>query len=108
MLPLNPLYEVVPVELMPEDDTNEYYVKYRYGLQQFDKRYAPIIRELGTKVYDVYLRPLPPERMEEWVREIWEAANEERTWLDNQAYMRNPKPPDLQQFTDNLINEMSK
>ena len=72
MLPLNPLYEVVPVSEPPVVD-GIYMTKWKgvpaWTEKEFkDGRWQTQFDWTGLLTH--YLRPLPPERMEEWVREI--------------------------------------
>ena len=112
MLPLNPLYEVVPVSEPPVVD-GIYMTKWKgvpaWTEKEFkDGRWQTQFDWTGLLTH--WLRPLPPERMEEWVREIWEASRlrTEEDVMVNMTKSGTYQHPDLQQFTDNLINEMSK
>lgn len=111
MLPLNPLYEVVPVSEPPVVD-GIYMTKWKgvpaWTEKEFkDGRWQTQFDWTGLLTH--YLRPLPPERMEEWVREIvkraWRAAIARQYWNDEME--GNSCKPDLKQFTDNIIAKIS-
>lgn len=106
MLPLNPLYEVVPVSEPPVVD-GIYMTKWKgvpaWTEKEFkDGRWQTQFDWTGLLTH--YLRPLPPERMEEIIKLAWEAGADHK---DCEIYCMPCKNKDLQTFTDNLINEMS-
>lgn len=116
MLPLNPLYEVVPFDKELPESTQIYTVicpgwqnvcraSYENGKwinRDFDINawYERDITEYVTH----YLRPLPPERMEEWVRDL---VGRTAAYMRFKADMPS-EYPDLTTFTDNLVKEVCK
>lgn len=118
MLPLNPLYEVVPCNKeLPAIDKSEpdweilewsedVFVNTSNGISHGFYAYREKVwYSKGKPISDVvsWLRPLPPERMEEWVREIAGKA-----FKAGFNYRCVSESPEGSLFVDNLINEMSK
>lgn len=115
MLPLNPLYEVVPVtkETMPQKlqmvtVITNYNLWYRSFVDSNGEWWNRDKSELLYKDEAIthYLRPLPPERMEEMVMEIVGKAWDVSAETERAGTIINVTQK--QTFIDNLINDMSK
>lgn len=85
MLPLNPLYEEVPVSEKPVVD-GIYMTKWKgvpaWTEKEFkDGRWQTRFDWTGLLTH--WLRPLPPERMEEWVRNTVMPTLEEKVLIED-------------------------